>query len=249
MAKKQCVYFVRYGLTKYPLVEYKGPYDSPLDPIHGHEQGVAIARRLASMPDPPEVVYSSNLHRAVGTSQMIVHALGKKEKSIMIEEGLVEWLTPSLTVEPDGTRLNPRTVDQLVDDLTFTEIDRDYESLNPIAADAENAPFGAPKWFESEEYLLNERCPETMRRILDHADGKSLCIVSHVPCAQAMCLWLEGAPSLEESKLGPWPLGGVTMFSREEGDEGWTLEMYADCSHMPGEYKNGLKAWSLSCLS
>jgi broad specificity phosphatase PhoE len=93
---KQHIYFVRYGLTKYPLVENKGPYDSPLHPIDGYEHGVAIARRVASMPNPPDVVYSSSLHRAVSTSQMIVHALGKTTKSIRIEDGLIEWLTPSV---------------------------------------------------------------------------------------------------------------------------------------------------------
>lgn len=94
---KQHIYFVRYGLTKYPLVEDLGPYDSPLHPIDGQEQGVAIARRIASMPTPPDVVYSSSLHRAVSTSQMIVHALGKTKNSIRVEDGLIEWLTPSVS--------------------------------------------------------------------------------------------------------------------------------------------------------
>ena len=116
---KQHIYFVRYGLTKYPLVENEGPYDSPLHPIDGYEHGIAIARRLAGMSNPPEVVYSSSLHRAVSTSQLIVHALGRTKNSIRIEDGLIEWLTPSLTIEPDGTRLNPRSVQQLVD-MTFT---------------------------------------------------------------------------------------------------------------------------------
>ena len=95
---KQHIFFVRYGLTKYPLVEDLGPYDSPLHPIDGHEQGVAIARRIASMPTPPDVVYSSSLHRAVSTSQMIVHALGKTKNSIRVEDGLIEWLTPSVSI-------------------------------------------------------------------------------------------------------------------------------------------------------
>lgn len=247
---KQHIYFVRYGLTKYPLIEDVGPYDSPLHPIDGNEAGIAIARRVASMPSPPDVVYSSNLHRAVSTSQLIVHALGKTQKSIKVEEGLVEWLTPSLTVEPDGTRLNPRTIQQLVD-MTFTEIDQEYESLNPIATDPNNVPEGAPYFFESEEYLM-KRAKVSMSRIIEHAAGKNFCIVSHTPCAQAMALYLEGTQDcLEKSKIGPWPLGGVTMFTRDAGDSdgNWDLEMYADTSHMPGEYKNGLKEWSLPCLT
>eukprot|EP01083_Nonionella_stella_P227569 807297_1 len=243
---KQHIYFVRYGLTKYPLVEGEGPYDSPLHPIDGYEHGIAIARRLAAMPHPPDVVYSSSLHRAMSTSQLIVHALGKTKNSIRVEDGLIEWLTPSLTVEPDGTRLQPRTIEQLVG-MTFTEIDQDYKSINPIATDPNNVPDGAPYFFESEEDLMT-RATVTMQRLLEHADGKNFCIVSHTPCAQAMALYLEDAASLEESKIGPWPLGGVTMFTKES-DNSWKLEMYADTSHMPREYKNGLKKWSLPCLT
>lgn len=262
----QHIYFVRYGLTKYPLVDDLGPYDSPLHPIDGYEHGIAIARRLASMPAPPDVVYSSSLHRAVSTSQLIVHALGKTKNSIRIEDGLIEWLTPSLTVEPDGTRLQPRTVQELVD-MTFTEIDVTYRSVNPIIAThpsgldfrlplvaeaivAKAICHGAPYFFESEEYLVNRRAKFTMERIIQHANGENICIVSHTPCAQAMALYLEGAASLGESKIGPWPLGGITMFVKDTTmDSGWRLEMYADCSHMPGEYKNGLKPWSLPCLT
>mmetsp|Transcript_17325 Transcript_17325/g.36157 ORF Transcript_17325/g.36157 Transcript_17325/m.36157 type:complete len:255 (+) Transcript_17325:49-813(+) len=247
---KQYIYFVRYGLTKYPLVEGVGPYDSPLHPIDGYEAGIAIARRLASMPHPPDVVYSSSLHRAVSTSQLIVHAINRTKETIKIEDGLIEWLTPSLTVEPDGTRLKPRTVQQLME-MTFTEIDPDYKSVNPIAIDQANAPVGAPYFFESEEYLM-VRARVTIERLIDDAKGKNICIVSHTPCAQAMAFYLEGATSLAESKIGPWPLGGITTFSRslENGDSGkWELDVYADCSHMPGEYKNGLKEWSLPSLS
>jgi len=210
----------------------------------------AIARRLAAMPHPPEIVYSSHLHRAVGTSQIIVHALGKRENSIRVEDGLIEWLTPSLTVEPDGTRLDWRTVEELREKMTFVEIDPNYKSVNPVSkeTDPSKVPEGAPFFFESEDYLLKKRAPITMQRILDDADGKDLCIVSHVPCAQAMALYLEGAPSIGESKLGPWPLGGITRFSKRD-DGSWNLDMYADCEHMPGEFKKGLKPWSLSCLS
>jgi len=246
---KQHIYFVRYGLTKYPLVEDMGPYDSPLHPIDGYEHGIAIARRLADMPTPPTVVYSSSLHRAVSTSQMIVHALGKTKNSIRIEDGLIEWLTPSLTVEPDGTRLQPRTVQQLVD-MSFTEIDQEYKSVNPIASssDPKNVLEGAPYFFESEEYLMT-RAKVSMQRIIEHANGENICVVSHTPCAQAMALSLEGAASLEESEIGPWPLGGVTKFTKGANDNGWKMEMYADTSHMPGDYKNGLKEWSLPCLT
>jgi broad specificity phosphatase PhoE len=134
--------------------------------------------------------------------------------------------------------------------MTFTEIDSAYKSVNPIATDPNNIPEGAPYFFESEEYLMT-RCKVTMERILKDANGSNICIVSHTPCAQAMSLYLEDAPCLGESQLGPWPLGGVTLFTRDYDDSKgkWKLEMYADTAHMPGEYKNGLKPWSLPCLS
>lgn len=158
-------------------------------------------------------------------------------------------LLMQLTVEPDGSRLRPRTVQQLID-MTFTEIDPNYQSVNPIANDPNDVPDGAPYFFESEEYLM-KRCRVTMDKLLKDANGANICIVSHTPCAQAMALYLEDAPSLRESKLGPWPLGGVTLFTKDSDDKSgaWKLEMYADTSHMPGEYKKGLKAWSLPCLS
>ena len=163
-----------------------------------------------------------------------------------------------LTVEPDGSRLNPRTTQQLID-MTFTEIDPTYQSVNPLSSsdpttiNDNNDDESPPYFFESEEYLM-KRCRKTMDGILAHANGSNLCIVSHTPCAQAMALYLEGAPTLEESQLGPWPLGGVTLFTREldgdnDNDGKWKLEMYADTEHMPGEYKKGLKPWSLPCLS
>ena len=149
-----------------------------------------------------------------------------------------------LTVEPNGSRLTPRTISQLRS-MTYTEIDPTYQSINPISSTPTDD--GSPYFFESESYL-RQRCQKTLEGILQHANGKNICIVSHTPCSQAMSLYLENAPTLAESRLGPWPLGGITHFSREEGESEWKLEMYADTEHMPGEYRGGLKAWSLPCL-
>ena len=48
-------------------------------------------------------------------------------------------------------------------------------------------------------------------------------------------------------QIGSLAIGGVTMFTKDSDDVSgkWKLELYADSSHMPGEYKNGLKPWSL----
>jgi len=104
--------------------------------------------------------------------------------------------------------------------------------------------------------------------------GNSICIVSHAPCDQAMAFSLEkktarnGRGTIESPRdselMAPWPLGGITVFSRPIGSSGgdgtsrdndndndngaWSIELYGDTEHMPGDYKKGLKEWSLPCF-
>jgi len=164
---------------------------------------------------------------------------------VYIEEGVTEWLTPSLIVDPKGIQTKPRTVEQLR--KLFDSIDESYISLNPVAEDGESNRNGAPSFIETEAALL-VRAKATISKLLDHSNGKNFAIVSHAPCIQAMAFALEGAASPSESKLGPWPLGGVTKFSRRVGEKEWKLEIYGDTSHMPGIYKPGIKHWSLPCF-
>jgi broad specificity phosphatase PhoE len=148
----------------------------------------------------------------------------------------------------------PKTVAELAN--MYGTIDDTYESLNPVVSngDVADVPEGSPKYEESEDALL-KRCAKTVELLLQEhsANGDSFAIVSHAPCDQAVAIHLEGATSTAESLLGPWPLGGITKFSRILGVDGrhgeWTLEKYADTEHMPGKYKPGIKEWSLPCLS
>ena len=140
-----------------------------------------------------------------------------------------------------------------------------YESVNPVApddAEEKEIPKGAPHFIETEEDLL-VRCATTLDRILElhssQVDGNgcdNVAIVSHAPCAQAIALHLEGR-GVEKSKLGPWPLGGITKFSRTvtaspSGVDGqqtvsygdWNMEFYGDTEHMPGKYQVGMKVSS-----
>lgn len=187
--------------------------------------------------------------RTCHTAQLL--ALELPRPCVRIEEGLTEWLTPSLLVEPNGVKTEPRSVNDLCE--IYGTIDASYRSINPVVPDdASTVPDGAPHFVETEEALL-KRCSKSLSKLLDASHGESIAIVSHAPCDQAMALFLEGASSPKESKLGPWPMGGITMFSRDVNGGGqygeWTLELYGDTQHMPGKYKAGINEWSLPCLT
>lgn len=247
LGKKQCVWIVRYGLTEFPLVENQGPFDSDIDPTEGILHATSIAQRLASAPSPPQLIYASPFVRTTHTAHIIASQVSSKTP-VRIETGLTEWLTPSLLVEPDGKKTEPQTAVQL--SKRFSSIDVSYNSVNPVVSDDDctDVPPGAPHFVETEPALL-KRCETTLTRVLDQVGDESIAIVSHAPCDQAMALFLEGAPSLKDSKLGPWPLGGITMFSRDSKEDSWKLELYGDTSHMPGKYQPGIKEWSLPCLT
>jgi len=250
MSRKQCVWLVRYGLTEFPLVESVGPFDSDIDPTEGIEHATCIAKRIAeSGEDSPKIVYSSPFLRTAHTAHIICTQSGNIP--VKLEEGLWEWLTPSLLVEPNGVKTEPRSASELA--TKFDTIDTSYQSVNPVVPDdSKNVPAGSPHFVETEDALLL-RCQATIERLLDAIQGDNIAIVSHAPCDQAIALYLEGAPCVAESKLGPWPLGGITMFSRTISQDGtagpWAIEMYGDTEHMPGKYKPGIKKWSLPCLA
>jgi broad specificity phosphatase PhoE len=215
-----------------------------LDANEGMEHAKAIARRISrSGSDAPGFVYSSPFVRTTHTAQLI--ALDLPGASVRIEEGLTEWQIPSLLVDGNGVRTFPKKTDQLA--AVYGTIDLSYTSLNPaVSDDAAEVPNGAPKYEESEDALL-ERCAMTLSRILEHSNGASFVVVSHAPCDQALALDLEGKGATK-SNLGPWPLGGITKFSRNVDEKGgydeWEMELYGDTQHMPGKYKAGLKVCS-----
>ena len=162
--------------------------------------------------------------------------------AVRIEGGLTEWQIPSLLVDKSGVKTYPKQREELARD--YGTIDLSYDSVNPpLPDDAQTGPDGAPRFEESEQALLY-RCSVTLERIIDLTNGDSFVLVSHAPCDQALALHLEGkGPS--DSKLGPWPLGGVTKFSRTvERDEkygDWELDFYGCTDHLEGQYKAGIK--------
>ena len=240
----------------------------------------------------PKIIYSDPFLRCMRTADVIVNTLndiascsrshcGQSKLKIRIESGTTEWQVPSLLVDKDGQRTHPRSMEELVKLFPDT-IDRDYRSVNPEGPDrtasneegddeqanGDTSSIYPPRFPETEEQL-HRRCQCTIRRILaDVGDTDSFAIVGHAPCVQSMALALMGGGKPEEiPELGPWSLGGMTLFSRPIGadrssicravnSEGkgkgdvnsdkWTLDMYSSTSHMPGEYKDGkLGRWSL----
>ena len=222
-----------------------------------HAKLIAEKIACAASESIPEIVYCSPFLRTTHTASILAERLGKDTPSLCVEEGLYEWLTPSLLVTPDGVRTKPRTVEQLQAIFPFT-IDTTYQSYNPvlesITENTSGEDFTSPFFPESEETLL-KRCATTLKGILNASQGKNIAIVSHAPCDQALAFAMEtDASSPSESKLVPWPLGGITMFSRElietDPDHGvWKMEIYGDTCHMPGIYKCGIKEWSLPCFT
>lgn len=252
--KKQNVWIVRYGLTKFPLVEHFGPFNSPLDPTEGMDHAQAIASEIqkevmeSSCSDPVHV-YSSPFTRTAQTAQVIASQLPIGTQ-VRIEEGLTEWQQKSLLVLPNGTVTYPKSKQELAEELP--NVDLDYSSANP---QTNCSPGNADEEFmEESEQELFQRCSKTLDGILlkSACHGESFVIVSHAPCDQSMAVYFEGK-TLSDSSLSAWPLGGITKFSRavyEDGSFGpWGMEFYGDTEHMPGMYKPGMKSWSLPTLA
>jgi len=232
---RQYVWLIRYGLTEFSLVEGVGPYDSDIHPVEGVAHAQAVADKLCNSTPKPDAVYADPFLRCTHTGHIIASTV---QAPLKIEEGLTEWQTPSLLVDPKGATTHPRTAED--HKKRFDTIDLTYSSLNP----AEEGKAGAPNFEESVEDL-KIRCSATLDKIFGAMDTpQNAAIVSHAPCNQMMALYLAGQ---DTNLVKPWSLGGVTCFSRShDKDAQWTLEYFSDTDHMPGEYKEGVKGrWSL----
>eukprot|EP00591_Stephanopyxis_turris_P003652 CAMPEP_0195524008 /NCGR_PEP_ID=MMETSP0794_2-20130614/23602_1 /TAXON_ID=515487 /ORGANISM="Stephanopyxis turris, Strain CCMP 815" /LENGTH=233 /DNA_ID=CAMNT_0040654143 /DNA_START=169 /DNA_END=870 /DNA_ORIENTATION=+ len=227
-----------------------------IEPTEGVDHAEKVAEQIAcSNGAVPTIVFASPFLRTTHTADIIARRLKAR---VCIEEGLTEWLTPSLVMEKSsGTQTFPSSVEQLAE--TFKTIDVSYKSLNPVVTgDNANSDGVAPRFPESLEALLL-RAQTTVSQLVEYSsnDNANIVIVSHAPCIQAIAYALEGVISTDESKLTPWPLGGITMFSRDivrnntdydSTTTGWKMDMYGDTKHMPGKYKDGFKEWSLPCF-
>ena len=245
----------------------------------------------------PKVVYADPFMRTTHTGHIIAKELCNNNNNNNIklrsEDGLWEWLIPSLLVDKStGIQTEPQSRNVLKE--KFKLIDINYKSIQSYK---DQMIFTFP---ESEQQLFH-RCEITVSKLIQNnttentntkakANTKantnnnnydSICIVSHAPCLQAMAYYLDvDSTSPKESKIvKPWPLGGITMFSRiitttttttiiaEDDDEDddddddddkdidkdvvwskWKCEFFGCTNHMIGDYKNGIKEWSLPCF-
>lgn len=262
--RRQHLWLVRYGLTHPGLVEGIGPYDSDLQDPVGTAHAAATGRRLANAAPAeavPTVVFSDPFLRCMRTADVVCKAINGAGGAgaaarVRVEEGTTEWQVPSLLVDPQGVRTHPRTLAELAEMFPDT-VDAAYASVNPQGPDRAAGSAGgagddvAPRFPETEAQL-RARMAASLAKMLDAVEGgRSLAVVGHAPCLQYLALELEGSATPAESGLGLWSCGGVTKFSRpvDEGGKAtgkWTMEMYSDTEHMPGEYREGKKgAWSL----
>lgn len=185
----------------------------------------------------------------------------KFNTKVNIEEGLYEWLVPSLLIDRQNTRTYPQSASESRNIFPQT-INGDYKSLNPYDIDDTNEKFSFPE----DETKLLKRCYDTLHLILKSnsiIDTNNIIIVAHAPCVQSLAFAMEeGVDDVKDSKLSKWPLGGITQFSREiqvvENDPlvkplvsygPWIMGSYGVTDHMPGEYKNGAGLWSLPCFT
>jgi broad specificity phosphatase PhoE len=200
-----------------------------IDPQEGIVHANCIANRLAmSGAAAPTMVYASPFLRTVHTAHIIATGC-----QVRIEQGLTEWQVPSLLVTPNGKHTVPKS--PLQHSQQFDTVDANYTSVNPTVS------------FPETEQDLVARCAMTLDKLLLADSSTSIAIVSHAPCNIAMALHLEGV-SLQDSKREPWPLGGLTLFSRPQEGGPWKLEFYGCSNHMPGDYQAGLKRWTLPSL-
>ena len=261
MAKKQYIWLIRYGKTEYPLKEHDGPYNSDIDPIVGKNHAQCIADHISNFLSKQTFeiqIYSSPFLRCVHTASIIGSKLKTK---VWIEDGLYEWLVPSLLIErKTNQRTYPNTLEE--SNALFPDLIKLESSLNPYKIDESNDYFSFP---ETDELKLLSRCQDTLTLILkddrckcrcrcgvDSEKDEHIIIVAHAPCVQALAFAMEeDVDDVKDSKLTKWPLGGITRFSRDilHGSQSygkWNMDFYGMTDHMPGEYKNGIGLWSLS---
>ena len=202
------------------------------------EHAKAIANAIATMDEAtrPTKVYASPFLRTTHTASIVASAL-PTDTQVNVEEGLYEYMQPSLLIDRAGVRTYPRSVDQLAE-IFDNLLDTTYEKALEITEEM----------FPEDEEKLIARCTKTLDGILKHANGESLAIVLHAPCYQSVAFALEGV-ELKDSKVGKLAQGGITRFSKASDSDQWNMDYYGVTDHMPGDYKAGMGIWSLPCFS
>jgi len=155
---------------------------------------------------------------------------------VNVEDGITEWQSPELV----GGE-NPYKPPSLIDLLeNFPEINPKWE------------PMCRPEPFETEEEMCT-RAARVARILADSCFPSDVLIVSHAPCNIAIGLGLEGLDLKEargRTKIEPWPLGGLTRFTRDSVGESSRWELAESCAtgHLSGHWREGKQRWTLPAL-
>lgn len=110
METRRNIYLIRHGVTEWNrAMRLQGQTDIPLD-TEGLAQADAIAQRLAALPSPPTVLFTSDLTRAKQTGQAVADRLGLciQTTPLLRESNLGEWegLTqPEIIARGEGDQL------------------------------------------------------------------------------------------------------------------------------------------------
>ena len=158
------------------------------------------------------------------------------KKKLAVEDGITEWQSPELV----GGE-NPYKPPSLIDLLeNFPEINPKWE------------PMCRPEPFETEEEMCT-RAARVARILADSCFPSDVLIVSHAPCNIAIGLGLEGLDLKEargRTKIEPWPLGGLTRFTRDSVGESSRWELAESCAtgHLSGHWREGKQRWTLPAL-
>ncbi len=107
-----------------------------------------------------------------------------------------------------------------------------------------------PAPFETEQEMV-ARVGRVARILADSLFPSNLLLVSHAPCNIGVALGFEGLPwekASAESRLRPWPLGGLTQFRRAALGDKWDMVRCVSTDHLSGPWKEGKQAWTLPSL-
>ena len=176
------------------------------------------------------------LTRSVIPSNTFPKTPNKRKKKLAVEDGITEWQSPELV----GGE-NPYKPPSLIDLLeNFPEINPKWE------------PMCRPEPFETEEEMCT-RAARVARILADSCFPSDVLIVSHAPCNIAIGLGLEGLDLKEargRTKIEPWPLGGLTRFTRDSVGESSRWELAESCAtgHLSGQWREGKQRWTLPAL-
>lgn len=210
------------------LIEGKGPFDMELS-----GEGVKAAHELGAHLKERNVkhIFCSNFKRALHTAVLVSNDVGLSK--VNIEEGITEWQSPGLI--GGQTPYKPPSVIHLLE--RFPEINARYESITK------------PEPFETEQEMV-ERTGRVARILADSLFPSSILIVSHAPCNIGISLSFEGLGEgrRSESKVRPWPLGGLTQFTRNAISSPWSMIKSGSTDHLSGTWKEGRQAWTLPSL-